>query len=169
MKEPQYSRHYFSRKPESLSIELGCIETDHVEPSQELTEHAADWFNLYYDALHTFAPDAQALQPHQPNALKNIVVTPHFTFIEAEPLLTVAGVYDFRDSVGQINRELTSPVALSIETHGGHEPHLSYTDAFRESQQLIPLNDTLSVDVARLMIHYYKTIVIPRRSSIQGL
>lgn len=169
MKEPQYSRQYFTRKPEALSIEVGCIETDHTQPSVELTRHAADWFNLYYDALHAFKSHDEAPQPHQPNALKSLVVTPHATTIEAKPLLTIAGVYDFRDSIGQVTREQTPPVALSIETHGGYEQHLSYTDAFRESNQMTPLNDRLSLDVTCMMINYYRTIVIPRRSKQKGL
>jgi hypothetical protein len=150
------SKTYFTKHPESIHVFTRALEpkTRYFKFNIDLTKHAIDWFDLYYDAAASYTPD---LSPPEPYALAGISLCPYTNPADNSPLLAVAGLYRYRHQPHAAMRIVhTNPIALGIETHQGEEDHLSYRDAFDPSDTLRPLSEDLSTDVAKLMARYYR-------------
>ena len=162
------SKAYFSKNPESIHIynRITDPRTRYFKFDIDLTKHAADWFELYYDAASSYTPD---LLPLEPYALTGISLCPYTNPADNSPILAVAGLYRYRHQPhDSIRVAHTNPIALGIETHGGEEEYLSYRNAFDTTDAPRPLSEDLSIDVATLMAGYYRR-ELSRRNSPKAL
>lgn len=150
--QPLYTRNYFTRHPEHLTIYVHDQDYDEVPQYDEiLSEHSSEWFELYYKTASLYTPD---YLPHQPDRLYGITVQPISTTDPAQPLLTVAGEYFYETTKGKGRATRSHPVGLNIVIPK-HGP-LLYGDIAHPERAIEPFSETLSYDIAHLMIDYFR-------------